>query len=789
MKIKNKTLTCLLICFLSMAGLFGLPCPSFGEQVSDVVLSLMESQKRELDTIEDECILQQKNLQEKISELNNKTQEISIKFHSLSALYENGALSPNARSILTKQINELYADLNTYYTPLDQSRKNAEIRITQLNSIIANFSIIDKSILADLDTKARTLLASYQKIKKTLDKNLPNTQKLLEEIQKLAVSFEKILPKQWLDYYINATDNIFSPLVWQNEIKNFADVFSTTARTLRNDLPNSLESWVLFAVRMIMVCLILGIPLYTSPNFTKKMPLPVHRAWKRILKESMPYIVLGIAFYYGSWQAHSIYQIGMGISAILMCYGQIQLAFILHSIQDSNMPEKPSIRIFVPVLFASLCLLTFTPLILTLSFIWTVILLFLAYRLLKAPRSAYKIPHYIKTGFFVVTIIGILITPNGLARLSILLTLLYICLGVGLYQAFGIIHLSKVIQEYIQNKKSHVFAYELGHAFLFPVLLLISLVVPFTWIFAYPGGIYIIQNISSFDFNFGTFSVNTLQIFTILIAFYLTKSIIKVINNFIDTNWNKDKNQAISSLTTPIKTTVLFGCWGLFVLYVLKVLGFSLTSLTVVAGGLSVGIGLGLQSFVQNIFSGFSLIFGQNIREGDVVDVAGISGVVQRVSLRATQIRTYDNAIVFVPNSAFLSSTFVNWTHNGTMVRKTIPIGVAYDSDLKEVMDTVMQAVKAQPDILSYPEPGLFFMNFGASSLDFELRIWIQDLDKALGIMTRVRLAINQAFKEKGIEIPFPQSDIHVYHKSGDADRKIPFTAEQNQLTEKEKNN
>ena len=169
-----------------------------------------------------------------------------------------------------------------------------------------------------------------------------------------------------------------------------------------------------------------------------------------------------------------------------------------------------------------------------------------------------------------------------------------------------------------------------------------------------------------------------------------------------------------------------------------------------------------------DFFSGFSLIFGQNIREGDVVDVAGINGVVQKVSLRATQIRTYDNAIVFVPNSEFLSATFVNWTHNGTMVRKSIPIGVAYDSDLKEVTDTVMQVVKAQPDILSYPEPSFFFMNFGASSLDFELRIWIQDLDKAMGIMTRVRLAINEAFKEKGIEIPFPQSEIHVYHKKED---------------------
>lgn len=763
-RLKKIGLVCLVLCCL---GLFSLPCEGRAEQVSDVVLSLLESQNRELDTIEAERAVLEKDLKDNLMTLQSKTQEISINFHGLSIIYENGSLSPNARSILTKQINELYAELNAMYAPLEQTQKVIQNRISQLKNIMSNLTIMDQSLVAEMNAKASDLLKRYEKINKQFTKNLPNTQKLLDDIKKLSGSFEKVLPKLWLDYYINATDNIFSPLVWQNEIRNFTDVFSTTARTLRNDLPYSMEAWLLFAVRVLMVCLVLGVPLYSSTKFTQKLPLSVHKAWKKILRESMPYIILGIAFYYGSWQAHTIYQIGMGISAVLMCHGQIQLAFILHCIQDETMPEKPSIKIFVPVLIASLVLLTFTPLILILSFIWTLILLYLAYWIIKCKRSPYKIPHYIMVGFFIVTIIGILITPNGLARMSILLTLLYICIGVGIYQLFGFVHLSKVIQKYIRDKQTGTFAFELAHAFLFPVLLLISMLAPLTWIFAYPGGVYLIQNFSSFDFNFGTFSINTLQIFTILIAFYLTKSIIKVINNFIDTKWNKDNNIAISSLTTPIKTTVLFGCWGLFVLYALKVLGFSLTSLTVVAGGLSVGIGLGLQGFVQNIFSGFSLIFGQNIREGDVIDVSGIYGVVQKVSLRATQVRTYDNAIVFVPNSEFLSTTFTNWTHNGTMVRKKIAIGVAYDSDLKEVMDTVLQVVKAQPDVLAYPEPVVFFMNFGASSLDFELRFWIQDINSEMRITTKVRLAINEAFKEKGIEIPFPQTDIHVFKKDG----------------------
>ena len=704
--------------------------PSFvsAQEVSDIVSSLTESQKRELDTIQAESIELQKGLNDKILNLSNKTNAISIAFQNLSMIFENGSLSPNARSILTKQINELFSELDTYYSPLAQTQKTITARINQLTSINNNFKIMDSS-----------------NINKNLEQNLKPTKELLDNIASLSGNFEKLLPKLWLDYYVNATENLFSSLVWQNELKNLKDIYSTTIRTLRNDLPSTQESWALFLIRVITICIILGVPLYSSVKFTKKLPETVHNAWKTILKTCMPAILLGIAFYYGSLQKHTIYQIGMGISAILMCYGLIHLAFILQNLQKQTEPAKPAIRIFIPVLFASLALLTFTPLILTLSFIWAVI------------------SNYILSGFLLVNIIGILITPNGLARLSILITLLYICLGVGIYLAFGIIRLAKIVQDYLQARSSNVFAYELAYAFLFPIVLLIAFFIPFTWIFAYPGGLYIVKNFSNFDFNFGSFSVNSLQIFTILIVFYVTKSIIKVLNNYIDNNLSKNKNSSVSTLTAPIKTTVNFGCWGLFLLYALYALGFSLTSITVVAGGLSVGIGLGLQSFVQNITSGFSLIFGQTIREGDIVDVAGISGVIQKISLRATQVRTFDNAVVFVPNSAFLSSTFTNWTHNGKMVRKSIPLGVAYGTDVNLVTDTVMDIVNNDPDVLKNPEPSILFMNFGASSLDFELRIWVADINNAAGIMAKVRYAINEAFKEKNIEIPFPQTDIHVY--------------------------
>ena len=205
--------------------------------------------------------------------------------------------------------------------------------------------------------------------------------------------------------------------------------------------------------------------------------------------------------------------------------------------------------------------------------------------------------------------------------------------------------------------------------------------------------------------------------------------------------------------------------WGIFGLYTLKALGFNLSSLSMVAGGLSVGIGLGLQNMVQNFTSGLSVIFGQTIREGDVVEVGGVTGVVKKINIRNTMLQTYDNAIIFIPNSSFLSGTFTNWTHTGQMVRKEIAVGVAYGSDVERCKEFMLDIAKAHPQVLVRPEPSVLFMNFGPSSLDLVLRFWT-NFDNGTSVSSEIRLKINQVFAANGIEISFPQMDLHL--RSGD---------------------
>ena len=191
-------------------------------------------------------------------------------------------------------------------------------------------------------------------------------------------------------------------------------------------------------------------------------------------------------------------------------------------------------------------------------------------------------------------------------------------------------------------------------------------------------------------------------------------------------------------------------------------MGLDLSNIALVAGALSVGIGFGLQSIVNNFVSGLILLAERPIKTGDWVVVGGDQGYVRKISVRATKIETFDRATVIVPNAELISNRVMNWMHDGSMGRIIIPVGVSYDADPEQVREILLRIADESEYVSSYPGPSVFFMDFGASSLDFELRCYIQDINSSLSAKSALRFAIFKAMKEAGIEIPFPQQDIHV---------------------------
>jgi small-conductance mechanosensitive channel len=197
-------------------------------------------------------------------------------------------------------------------------------------------------------------------------------------------------------------------------------------------------------------------------------------------------------------------------------------------------------------------------------------------------------------------------------------------------------------------------------------------------------------------------------------------------------------------------------------LLAVSILGLNLSNLAIVAGALSVGIGFGLQNIVNNFVSGLILLVERPIKVGDWVVLGDKEGHVRRINVRSTEIETFDRSSLIVPNSDIVSTALVNWTHKDRLGRVIICVGVAYGSDTGRVRDVLLECAKAHPEILSWPKPVVLLQNFGDSSLDFELRAFLRDVDKRLSVASDLRFAIDEAFRREGIDIPFPQRVLRV---------------------------
>ncbi len=215
------------------------------------------------------------------------------------------------------------------------------------------------------------------------------------------------------------------------------------------------------------------------------------------------------------------------------------------------------------------------------------------------------------------------------------------------------------------------------------------------------------------------------------------------------------------ALSQALSRVLSYGVIIFGVVLSLGLMGVNLTTITVVAGGLSVGLGFGLQEIVSNFVSGFILMFERSISPGDVLQIGDTVGVVQRINVRSMIIRTQDNVELIVPNSKFLTETVTNLTRTQNIVRVRVGVGVTYDADPRQVEQILLQAAEHE-QVLKIPEPTVQFTEFGDSSLNFDLLIWTNDAARILPLASDIRYNIWEALKANDIEIPFPQRDLHV---------------------------
>ncbi|MCP4933413.1 MAG: mechanosensitive ion channel family protein [bacterium] len=264
-----------------------------------------------------------------------------------------------------------------------------------------------------------------------------------------------------------------------------------------------------------------------------------------------------------------------------------------------------------------------------------------------------------------------------------------------------------------------------------------------------------------FGFEFGGLTISLVSILIALAVFFFGVVFTKIFQRWLDQKI-LSKNQSKTGAEDSIKTAV--GYLGIIIsaLIALSYTGIGLGNLAIVAGALSLGIGFGLQSIVNNFVSGLILLAERPIKVGDWIAVAGEEGNVRRISVRSTEIETFDRTHIIVPNSELISGTVKNWTLRSPLGRVVINIGVSYEADPDEVHDILLRVATSHPAILEYPEPQVMFIDFGANSLDFSLRAFLSDITNSMTVRSQLRFELLRALREADISIPFPQTDLHL---------------------------
>ncbi len=263
-------------------------------------------------------------------------------------------------------------------------------------------------------------------------------------------------------------------------------------------------------------------------------------------------------------------------------------------------------------------------------------------------------------------------------------------------------------------------------------------------------------------FNMGDspFTVLTLVylVFATLLLFYLASKINKILTHRLLARSRIDYGvrAAVGSIMKYVVLTIGF-------IIILQTAGINLSSLTILFGALGIGIGFGLQNVINNFVSGLIILFERPIKVGDRIEVAGVAGDVIDISMRATTIVTNDNISIIVPNSQFISETVINWSHTDRNVRFNYPVGVSYKEDPQVVKKVLLEVALDNPGVLKEPKPDVLFTEYAESAIMFNLRVWTREYINRPGVLkSQLYYEISRRFREEGIEIPFPQSDIHI---------------------------
>ena len=680
------------------------------------------------------------------------------KFQQLSLSEKYSQISPVQRKRIKLKLDNLSRDLKLLIEDLDQARDNCRSRLEILKSYMKAWSPAPDKIPDDIRTLHSNGIKRIKELKKSSEKQLLKidyTIKLASRLQDRLVSLEKgeknNLFQLWVSWLADGTDPAFTPDFWRQVLpgKSWVKLKQSEFETGFKHFKNKSISFSFLVLGIFITAIFLIRLMDKSDHFQNRSEIERVKSLR---------LMIATCFFFSIYAALKwIYPESMDTIAVLS-FGLFYLAILRLSKLICRQKNKLiSGEIRASVLFiASALLLTQQVPARTTAFLFLLILLLLwtysAFDSWRKDRlhgiSLVAKRNSLFSPFFLVALFGY---GRLACVLFIIWSLILFIRGFGSAWA-QILFLRTEMSVELKKGLVRSLAVPAGWA--------IGFVIASFWMVDFFGA-SAVSGIMDLRYTYGDYSIAFGNIIWLAIFFFMTRqcvSAFKVSIEYVGRSWPKAKKGAVPS----IQTLFAYAVWFLFSLVTLQILGLSLTSITVIAGGLSVGIGFGLQNIVNNFIGGLILLFGRSIQQGDVIELNDLWCTVKKINIRTTQVETFENAVIMIPNADLIASQVTNWTKNNAIIRRDILVGVAYGSDIKRVKEILAKIASDHPHVLTSPEPYVHFNDFGSSSLDFLLRVWIDDIDVTLATLSELRFSINEAFQTEGIEIAFPQLDLHL---------------------------
>lgn len=681
---------------------------------------------------------------------------------------------PNPLEAVARRMSATIENLNMVVEPVTLARAEAEGLLEQVNQMAA--SLPEDADRASLSQEMQNFIGDINRTRLRLIAVLAQYNSLLPSlglIKKLTDARDEInsrLPALWKNYYLQRPVPWLSPDSWLHLRRDISYSLQSLILRLPVELPGTPSQWGTAVLRFFIGLFFSGSLSFIL--YQKLIDKDSPAAEKHIFRVAIPWLVAGFALLGSALSSTGeFFRLFLAVGSACILVGQVYLAWDLRRLQypDITRVRPPFLRL-IPLAFLAYALL-YLPLTAALGLVlWSIIIVSVLVIQRGRKKGDYG-PATFETGVLDCDVpiiwICLFLALSGLHIYSMACYIAYVSLSVALELSIAGMAVVGSFNEHLPQEGARAVLFRLLVALAAPFVLILAVAGVCLWIAMLPGGTYLLGEYALKGVSVGATQFNIIQILLIVSAFYLTRTIVAVGTRLLARLPQQGLKFDVT-LITPLQTFLTYAAWALFGLFVLHALGMSLSNLAVIAGGLSVGIGFGMQTIVNNFFSGLILIFGRTLQVGDVVEVGGLTGRVRKVSIRATMIETYDNAVIYVPNSEFMSGRLINWTSFSRSVRRQVAVGVAYGSDTTKVIKLLIQVAKEHENVLKYPVPSVNFADFGASTLDFQLRFWVKDYELGASTMSDIRLGINKVFAEENIEIAFPQLDVHLKNSQDD---------------------